>query len=56
MVLLNSAIGNFIYSNGRKYSYYGANNYLGLANHPFVTEASTALPPSITAAASRHSK
>ena len=26
-------------SEGRKYSYFGGNNYLGLANHPEVKEA-----------------
>jgi len=40
MILLSSGIGNYIYSNGKKYSYFGGNNYLGLANHPDVTEAS----------------
>jgi 7-keto-8-aminopelargonate synthetase-like enzyme len=40
MILLNSGIGNYVISNGRKYSYFGGNNYLGLANHPLVKEAS----------------
>ncbi len=39
MILLNSGIGNYIFSNGKKYSYFGGNNYLGLANHPSVREA-----------------
>ena len=39
MVLLNSGIGNYVTSNGKKYSYFGGNNYLGLANHPVVKEA-----------------
>jgi 7-keto-8-aminopelargonate synthetase-like enzyme len=40
MYLLNSGIGNYVVSNGRRYSYFAGNNYLGLANHPRVTEAS----------------
>jgi 7-keto-8-aminopelargonate synthetase-like enzyme len=40
MVLLNSEIGNYVTSNGRKYSYFGGNNYLGLAGHHAVKEAS----------------
>ncbi len=39
MILLNSSIGNYITSNGKRYSYFGGNNYLGLANHPLVKEA-----------------
>jgi 7-keto-8-aminopelargonate synthetase-like enzyme len=39
MVLLNSGIGNYVTSNGKKYSYFGGNNYLGLANHPVVKAA-----------------
>jgi 7-keto-8-aminopelargonate synthetase-like enzyme len=39
MIILDSGIGNFIYSNGQKYHYFGGNNYLGLANHPVVIEA-----------------
>jgi len=39
MVILESAIGNYIYSNGKKYSYFGGNNYLGLAGHPAVKKA-----------------
>lgn len=39
MILLNSSIGNYITSNGRRYSYFGGNNYLGLAGHPLVKEA-----------------
>lgn len=39
MVLLNSGIGNYVTSNGKKYSYFGGNNYLGLANHPVVKSA-----------------
>lgn len=37
--MLNSSIGNYITSNGRRYSYFGGNNYLGLAGHPLVKEA-----------------
>ena len=40
MILLNSCVGNYIISNGRRFSYFGGNNYLGLANHPEVKEAS----------------
>jgi len=39
MILLNSDIGNYIISNGKKFSYFGGNNYLGLASHPAVKEA-----------------
>ncbi len=39
MILLNSSIGNYITSNGKRYSYFGGNNYLGLAAHPLVKEA-----------------
>jgi 7-keto-8-aminopelargonate synthetase-like enzyme len=39
MVILNSGVGNFIFSNGRKYSYFAGNNYLGLAGHEAVKEA-----------------
>jgi 7-keto-8-aminopelargonate synthetase-like enzyme len=39
MTLLNSGAGNYVISNGRKYSYFGGNNYLGLANHPLVKAA-----------------
>ena len=38
-IILTSGIGNYIYSNGKKYSYFGGNNYLGLANHPVVKAA-----------------
>ena len=40
MILLNSGIGNYVISNGKRYSYFGGNNYLGLAGHPAVKEAS----------------
>ncbi len=39
MILLNSSIGNYVLSNGRKFSYFGGNNYLGLASHPAVRQA-----------------
>lgn len=39
MIVLDSGIGNFIYSNGKKYSYFAGNNYLGLASHPSVKAA-----------------
>jgi len=39
MIVLDSGIGNYIYSNGKKYSYFAGNNYLGLASHPAVKEA-----------------
>ena len=39
MIILNSGAGNFIRCNGREYSYFGGNNYLGLAGHPLVKEA-----------------
>ena len=39
MIVLNSGIGNYVQSNGKKYSYFGGNNYLGLANHAVVKEA-----------------
>ena len=40
MIILNSGIGNYVISNEKKYSYFGGNNYLGLANHPVVKESS----------------
>jgi len=39
MVVLNSGAGNYIFSNGRRYSYFAGNNYLGLAGHNAVKEA-----------------
>lgn len=39
MIVLNSGIGNYIISNGKRYSYFGGNNYLGLATHPEVKAA-----------------
>jgi 7-keto-8-aminopelargonate synthetase-like enzyme len=40
MNILNSGVGNHVLCKGRKYSYFGGNNYLGLANHPEVKAAS----------------
>ncbi len=39
MIVLESGIGNYVYSNGKKYSYFGGNNYLGLSTHPVVKAA-----------------
>jgi 7-keto-8-aminopelargonate synthetase-like enzyme len=39
MVILDGGIGNYVYSKGRRFSYFGGNNYLGLANHPAVKKA-----------------
>src|SRR5664280_2242079 len=40
MTILSTGIGNYILCNNKKYSYFGGNNYLGLANHPDVKESS----------------
>jgi len=40
MIKLNSGIGNYIKSNGKKYSYFAGNDYLSLANHPALKAAS----------------
>lgn len=39
MILLNSEVGNYIISNGKKYSYFAGNNYLGLAGHADIKAA-----------------
>jgi 7-keto-8-aminopelargonate synthetase-like enzyme len=39
MSVLNSGIGNYATIDGKRYSYFAGNNYLGLANHPVVKEA-----------------
>ena len=39
MVLLNSEVGNFVISNGRRYSYFAGNNYLGLAGDARIKAA-----------------
>ncbi|MGM0498442.1 MAG: aminotransferase class I/II-fold pyridoxal phosphate-dependent enzyme, partial [Bacteroidota bacterium] len=38
MITLESSIGNYITLKNRRYSYFAGNNYLGLANHPNLTE------------------
>lgn len=40
MIILEGGASNYILANGRKYSYFGGNNYLGLANNPDVKAAS----------------
>ncbi len=40
MIILTGGIGNYVHYNGKKYSYFAGNNYLGLANHPDVKAAS----------------
>ncbi len=39
MILLNSEVGNYVISNGRKYSYFAGNNYLGLAGNAEIKAA-----------------
>ena len=39
MIILTSGVGNYAYYNGKKYSHFAGNNYLGLANHPDVKAA-----------------
>jgi 7-keto-8-aminopelargonate synthetase-like enzyme len=41
MISLESGIGNYITLNGKQYSYFAGNNYLGLANHPKLIRAAT---------------
>ncbi len=36
MTVLSSSAGHFVTVNGRTYSYFAGNNYLGLSNHPEV--------------------
>jgi 7-keto-8-aminopelargonate synthetase-like enzyme len=38
-IVLESGIDSYVYSHGKKYSYFGGNNYLGLAGHTKVKEA-----------------
>ena len=38
MVILSGSVSNYIFIGNRKYSYFGGNNYLGLANHPSLLE------------------
>jgi 7-keto-8-aminopelargonate synthetase-like enzyme len=40
MFVLDSGVGNFIVFRNKKFAYFAGNNYLGLAVHPFVKEAS----------------
>lgn len=56
MILLSGEVGNFIASNGRRYSYFAGNNYLGLAAHPKVKEAAVRAVEKygVNFAASRH--
>jgi 7-keto-8-aminopelargonate synthetase-like enzyme len=56
MIILNSGIGNYVFSNGKEYLYFGGNNYLGLANHPAVRQAVIAAVKKygINVSASRH--
>lgn len=39
MIILNGEVGNYIYNNGIRYSYFAGNNYLGLAGHPEIKKA-----------------
>jgi len=39
MVILKSSVSNYIKLDDKTYSYFGGNNYLGLANHPEVIRA-----------------
>jgi len=39
MLILNSGPGNYVINRGKRYSYFGGNNYLGLAGHPDVKKA-----------------
>jgi 7-keto-8-aminopelargonate synthetase-like enzyme len=39
MFILKGATGNHVQIDGNMFSYFGGNNYLGLANHPDVREA-----------------
>jgi len=39
MITLNSGVGNYIYLDGEKYSYFAGNDYLGLANHSDIVKA-----------------
>ena len=36
MVVLKSSVSNYVTLDNQTYSYFGGNNYLGLANHPLV--------------------
>jgi len=39
MMELNSDVSNYIHIDGRRYSFFSGNNYLGLANHPEIKKA-----------------
>jgi 7-keto-8-aminopelargonate synthetase-like enzyme len=39
MIILSSIKGSYVTSHGKTYSYFGGNNYLGLASHPEVKKA-----------------
>jgi len=39
MLVLSTHIGNIIRYNGKRYDYFGGNNYLGLAGHPEMKKA-----------------
>ncbi|MDX9902754.1 MAG: pyridoxal phosphate-dependent aminotransferase family protein [Bacteroidales bacterium] len=39
MIILSSEVGNYIISNGRRYSYFAGNNYLGLAGDARIKAA-----------------
>ncbi len=40
MLILDSEAGNYVVSEGKRYSYFAGNNYLGLSNNQLVKEAS----------------
>lgn len=56
MIILDSEAGNYIISNGKRYSYFAGNNYLGLASHPKMKEAviEAVAKYGVNFAASRH--
>ena len=39
MIILGSGVSNYIILGGKRYSYFGGNNYLDLANHPALKAA-----------------
>ncbi len=39
MIELNAEVSNYIQIDGRRYSFFSGNNYLGLANHPEIKKA-----------------
>lgn len=39
MIALNSEVSNYIQLDGRRYSFFSGNNYLGLSNHPEIKKA-----------------